>query len=199
MKWLVVDGIDGSGKNTIGHLLKDWYASKGDEVIIMQHPSGRIAGRISRKALQSEGALMRVFASVFYITDVLISVSKLRRLRKTDKTVIFIRYLMGTAYLPERFVELGYDFFAKILPTSKAMMLVDIQPEVAHKRIFSRTDAKEMFEDLENLQKARRKVMLLSEKGWTVLDNSGDFEASKAVIFRIVESWEKEGATSYPR
>lgn len=199
MKWLVVDGIDGSGKNTVGNILKEWYVAKGDDVVIMQHPSNRLSGKISRKALQSEGALMRVFASVFYITDVLISVSKLKRLKRTNKTVIFIRYLMGTAYLPERFVELGYDLFAKVLPTSKAMMLVDIKPEVAHDRIFSRTDTKEMFEDIENLRKARRKVIGLSKKGWTVLENSGDIEESKASLFKIVESWEKEGATSYPR
>jgi len=199
VKWLVVDGIDGSGKNTVGNILKEWYVAKGDDVVIMQHPSNRLSGKISRKALQSEGALMRVFASVFYITDVLISVSKLKRLKRTNKTVIFIRYLMGTAYLPERFVELGYDLFAKVLPTSKAMMLVDIKPEVAHDRIFSRTDTKEMFEDIENLRKARRKVIGLSKKGWTVLENSGDIEESKASLFKIVESWEKEGATSYPR
>jgi dTMP kinase len=199
VKWLVVDGIDGSGKNTLAQLLKNWYEEKGHETIVMQHPSDRWIGKMARRALQSEGTLMRAFASVFYILDVLISVSELHRLKRTDKTVIFVRYLMGTAYLPEEYVEFGYDFFAKILPLSKAMILVDIDPEVAHKRIFDRPDTKEMFEDLENLRKARRKVIKLSKKGWTIIENSGDMEASKKALIDTVERWEKEGATSYSR
>ncbi|MCE5296548.1 MAG: thymidylate kinase [Euryarchaeota archaeon] len=199
MRWLVVDGIDGSGKNTLAHVLKEWYDEKGHEALIMQHPSDRLSGRISRRSLQSEGRIMRTFASVFYILDVLISVSRLRRLRKTDKTVIFVRYLMGTAYLPERFVEFGYDFFAKILPLTRSMMLIDIQPEIASKRIRSREDTKEMFEDLESLRKARSKVIKLSSKGWTVIENSGDIEVSKKALLDAVERWEAEGATLYPR
>jgi dTMP kinase len=199
VRWLVVDGIDGSGKNTLAHVLKQWYEDKGHETIIMQHPSDRLAGRMSRRSLQSEGRIMRTFASIFYITDVLISVSELRKLKKTDKTVIFVRYLMGTAYLPERLVEFGYDLFAKILPLTRSMMLIDIQPEVASMRIRSREDAKEMFEDIESLREARRKVIRLSSKGWTVIENSGDMEVSKKAIVDAVERWEAEDATLYPR
>lgn len=199
LKWLVVDGIDGSGKNTFAHLIKELYERNGKEVVILAHPSDRLAGRISRRSLQSKGTLMRTFASVFYILDVLISVSKLRRLKNSDGTVIFVRYLMGTAYLPERYMELGYDFFAKVLPITRAMILIDIAPEVAYKRIHSRPDAREMFEDLESLTKARRKVLKLSAKGWTIIENSGDIDTSTKRLVEIVERWEREGVTSYPR
>jgi dTMP kinase len=187
----VVDGIDGSGKSTIAHWIADRYRPKG-EVVVVHHPSERLSGRISRKALQSEGKLMHAVAAVFYIIDVFISVAGLKKLRKRDLTVIYVRYLMGTAYLPERFMRTGYDFFCKILPVPRALLLVDIDPAIAVKRLESRPDAKEMFEDPANLAKYRRKVLALAEKGWAVLDNSGEQDDSRKALDAILTSWERE-------
>ncbi|QLH74125.1 MAG: thymidylate kinase [Methanomassiliicoccales archaeon] len=196
---MVVDGIDGSGKNTAAQIIKEWYEERGVRTKIMAHPSARKCGKVARKALQSQGPLMRVIASVFYIIDVLMSVSQLKKMKDQDIAVIFVRYLMGTAYLPERFMGLGYDVFAKVLPISEAMVLIDVRPEIALKRIQSRPDVKEMFEDLGNLEKARRKVLKLSEKGWRVLDNSNGNGELAIELSSILEDWESRSVTTFPR
>ena len=70
-------------------------------------------------------------------------------------TLIYVRYLMATAYLPEKYIHVGYEFFARILPVPKRLLLVDIDPGVAMRRIEDRNEAKEMFEDVESLRKIR--------------------------------------------
>ncbi|HSV42240.1 MAG TPA: hypothetical protein VLH13_02385 [Methanomassiliicoccales archaeon] len=195
MRFLVLDGIDGSGKNTSAHWACAWYREKGMRCEIWQHPSDRWTGKLARKALLSRGRSMRTLASIFYIVDVLTSTAKLRRHKGDDEVIIFVRYLMGTAYLPERFMKSAYDFFCKILPVPQVMLLVDIDPQVALSRIESRQDAKEMFEDLESLQKARRKTLALAGKGWAVLDNSGSADASRQDLQDILAEWEDAGLT----
>jgi dTMP kinase len=135
---------------------------------------------------------MHAVAAVFYIVDVFISVSGSKRLRKKDVTLVYVRYLMGTAYLPERFMRIGYDFFCKILPVPRALLLVDIDPAKAVQRLETRPDAKEMFEDPANLAKYRRKVLALAENGWAVLDNSGGQDDSRRALDAILTSWENE-------
>jgi dTMP kinase len=197
MKWIVVDGIDGSGKNTFAHWIEELYRSKGNDVVLFFHPSDRYIGKLGRKALRSKGTLMHALASIYYIGDVLISVRKVKKLRKTDNVVVFVRYLMGVAYLPERYMKFGYKLFSKFLPIPKALLLVDIEPQLAYQRIRQRTDEKEMFEDLENLDQARRKTRTLAENGWYVIDNSGLQSDSFSKLVDLLDDWESKGLTVF--
>ena len=38
MRFVVIDGLDGAGKDTHANLIKDKYDSKGEKVIIRSHP-----------------------------------------------------------------------------------------------------------------------------------------------------------------
>ena len=39
MRFIVIDGLDGSGKDTHANLIRERYISKGDTVILRTHPS----------------------------------------------------------------------------------------------------------------------------------------------------------------
>jgi thymidylate kinase len=97
---------------------------------------------------------------------------------------------MATAYLPERYTQLGYDFFARILPIPRRLLLVDIDPEVALRRIEDRNEAKEMFEDIESLRKIRKKILKLASKGWTVIENDVDIDKMPPGLIKIIEDWD---------
>jgi dTMP kinase len=199
MRWIVVDGIDGSGKSTCAHWIKDHYSSKGEKVLVRIHPSGSWAGRVSRKALEGEGGIMRLMATAFFILDVLDSVRRLRIDRKQQDTVVFVRYLMAAAYLPESLAPRGYDFFAKLLPVPERLILVDVGAETAHARIVDRQNAREMFEDVESLRKVRRKVLALAQRGgWRVLDNEALEEQAKASLISVLEEWDSAPSSSAP-
>lgn len=188
-RWIVVDGLDGSGKSTIAQWIREHYKAQGDSVYVQVHPSDRWAGRFSRRALQERGPAMFVISTAFYVLDVLISVSKLRTEFRNYDDVVFVRYLMGTAYLPKRFARQGYGLFAKVLPVPERLLLVDISPENALRRMARRDDREEMFENLPSLTKCREKVLMLSE-GWAVLDNNGDEADTRRRLDELLEAWD---------
>lgn len=190
IRWIIVDGIDGSGKSTIANMMKDRYEEEGDDVYLVAHPSERFLGRISRRALQGRGRVLKLVATIFYIFDVLNSVRLLKAIGKRYQTVIFVRYLMGTAYLPEGLAPKGYQFFRKLLPLPSRLLLVDIDPEVALRRIAERDDHLEMFEDLDNLVKIRRKVLLLAGDDWDVVDNGGSEGETKKRVMEVINRWD---------
>ncbi len=188
-RWIVVDGLDGSGKSTIAHWIGDYYEARGEKVLVQMHPSGRFTGMIARRALQSKGAAMFVVSTAFFIFDVLGSLSRLRRWSRSYDTVVFVRYIMAAAYLPKRFAHQGYDLIARVLPIPCRLLLIDIDPETAMKRISTRDDEEEMFENIPSLTREREKILMLSQ-GWKVLDNNQNEAASRAQLIRILEEWD---------
>ena len=190
MRWIVVDGIDGSGKSTVAHWMADRYKEEGFTVHLFVHPSERLLGRISKAALQSKGSLMHAIATMFFIGDVLVSIRRKRELKGPKDRVIFVRYLMGAAYLPEGLMGTGYELFKRIIDIPPARMLVDVLPEVALTRIEQRDHEREMFENIEGLTESRRKTLILAKDGWLVLDNSGPAEATRVELKVIMDRWE---------
>lgn len=190
MRWIVVDGIDGSGKSTCARWIAGYYELRGEKVLLRIHPSTRWAGKMTRRALEGRGKAMRLLATFFFILDVLGSLSRLRKDRREYDTVVFVRYIMGAAYLPDRLAKPGYDFIAKVLPLPRRLLLVDIDPEVAARRISERMERSEMFEDTDSLARTRAKVLRLAERGWEKLDNSASAESSQAELVRILQSWD---------
>ena len=129
--------------------------------------------------------MARALATVFFVVDVLESVRLLKR-SKRDETVILVRYLLGTAYLPERLAPLGYAIFRKTLPFPDIAFFIDIEPEVAVRRIASRGHVQEMFETPEKLSQIRRIARSLLGNEWVVIDNSEDGERPFKDVERIL-------------
>jgi dTMP kinase len=189
MHLIVVDGIDGSGKSTVAAWIAEHYRARGEDVLVCTHPSGTWFGRMSRRTLTAEGKLMQAVAIIFFILDVLDSVHRLRRWGDRDK-VIFVRYVMATAYLPNGLYLLGYHFFCKVLPIPPRLLLVDTTPECALGRIEEREHDREMFENLTSLTKVRGKVLRLAKEGWSVLDNAGSVQDSRSQLESVLSQWE---------
>lgn len=187
----MIDGIDGSGKSTYAGLIAEYYQDRGERVIVHVHPSTGRLGRISRKALESNGKAMHIVATVFFVADVLRSLSLLKKEGKIYDTVIFVRYVLATAYLPDRLAPIGYEFISKLLPMPKRLMLIDIDPAIANERISRRAEKKEMFEDPANLIRAREKLRSLASKEWRIIDNSLPMDMGRESLYRILEDWDR--------
>lgn len=184
---IVVDGLDGCGKDTHARRIADLLAARGTRVVVVSHPSTRRFGRLSKRALQASGPCARLVATIFYTADVLVSVMRLSRER--DGTVIFVRYLLGTAYLPPTLAPLGYALFRRLLPFPDLPLFIDIEPEVALRRIEARDSTREMFETKEQLERVREvAVDLTSSDGWVRVDNSEDGERPFREVERVLAS-----------
>ena len=176
-----MDGLDGCGKDTHARRIRDLLEAEGERVTVISHPSSRLFGRLSKHFLEGSGPVARAFATVFFTADVLMSVAWLRRRR--DGTVIFVRYLLGTAYLPGFLAPYGYQLFRKLLPFPDLALFIDIEPEVAQRRIASRGHKPEMFETPEKLAAVREVAKTLVASEWVNVDNNADGEAP----FRVVK------------
>jgi len=136
------------------------------------HPSNdNFFGVKAKGFLYLKGKSAHFAAAFFYMLDVIRSIL-FYSWRRYD-FVIFVRYLMGTAYLPSPLHRIGYCFFASIVPTSNLMFFLDVDPEIANKRIQQERNRREMFENLGELKRIRRKALSLAliDK-WTVIDGN---------------------------
>lgn len=172
MRFIVLDGLDGCGKDTQAKNLAQYFANKKQSVILRSHPAeDNLFGRKARKYLQFAGRKAHLLAAVFYTIDVLRSL--LYYYRPSRARIIFVRYLMGTAYLPTILVNPFYSFFSSLLPTANCSILIDIQPSIARQRILQRGEDEEMFESKQKLTKMRRKMCHLAKTHrWGIVDGN---------------------------
>lgn len=168
--FIVIDGLDASGKSTQAFKLYNFLKNRGKAIYLRFHPSNdNFFGVKAKQFLYLKGKSAHFAAAFFYMLDVIRSIL-FYSWRKYDY-VVFVRYLMGTAYLPSPLDRIAYHFFASVVPTSNLMFFLDVNPEEAYRRIQQERKRREMFESLEELKWIRHKALSLALIGnWTVID-----------------------------
>ena len=176
MVFVVVEGLDASGKTTQALRLRDRLEGEGHTVYARLHPAGdNWAGVRARRFLLAEGRSAHFASAMFYIADVLRSVF-LTPWWGFDY-IIYVRYLMGTAYLPPPLGQFAYHFFAALLPKPRQTIFLEVDPGEAHRRIVEGRSRREMFESPEQLEKiSSRALALARSNGWAIVDGTGSEE-----------------------
>lgn len=171
-RFIAVDGVDGSGKDTQANLIKEKYEKEGT-VVVRSHPtSDNFFGRTSKSSLQKEGKLNFIIATLCYGADAIRSVIKYYN--KAD-TVILVRYTLAVSYLPPVVGLPLYKLVCILLPVSDYMFYLDISPEESLRRVKSRGEAEEMFENYESYVKVRNKAQPVLYN-WNVIQADGTVE-----------------------
>lgn len=190
MRLIIIDGLDGVGKDTHANLVKKRYEKMGDRVVVRSHPeSDNYFGKKTKQALLGKGKINRMKASIFYMIDVIRSIRKYYR-RKDIDTLILVRYLVGTAYLPGKLANYAYIFFENFVPTSDYMFFLDASPDFLVDRFKERKET-EMFETYEKLEKVRRKSLVLV-KDWNIIDTSKSIEETYSKIQNVLDSLDNQ-------
>jgi len=168
--FIVIDGLDASGKSVQASNLAQYFRSRGKSVYLRFHPSeDNFFGVRAKRFLYLRGKGAHFAAALFYMLDVVRSLL-IYSWRRYDY-VIFVRYLMGTAYLPSPLHRITYHFFAALVPTSDRMFFLDVEPEEASRRILEARERLEMFESLGELKRTRIKALSLASIGrWKIID-----------------------------
>lgn len=167
-KFIVFDGLDGCGKDTQVNLIAQMYEGQGRKVDIRSHPcSDNKFGRKSKQALLKTGKFNHLKATLYYGLDALRSVHMYYYNKDTD-VLIFSRYTMAVAYLPDVVNVIVYKIVSNILPKSDCMFFLDVSPEESLRRIQSRNEEEEMFENIEDLRKVRSKTKIATYE-WNII------------------------------
>ncbi|MDO5859788.1 deoxynucleoside kinase [Methanobrevibacter sp.] len=187
-KFIVIDGLDGCGKDTQVNLLAEAYKSRGRDVTVRSHPcNDNKYGRKSKQALLKTGKFNHIKATIYFGLDAIRSVQMYYYNKNTD-VLIFSRYTMAVAYLPNMVDVIVYKIVSFVLPKSDCMFFLDVTPEESLRRIKSRNEQEEMFENIDALQKVRSKTSKVTYE-WNVIpaDDSPQTISSK-IIAKCMES-----------
>ncbi len=184
--FIIIDGLDASGKSTQALQLFKFFTTKGKTVCLRFHPSDdNFFGVKAKQFLYSKGKSAHFASALFYMADVIRSIL-LYAWQKYDH-VIFVRYLMGTAYLPSPVHRVAYHFFALLVPKSDAMFFLDITPREAYRRIRRTRENQEMFESINELRKVRVKGLSLALIGkWRIIDANRSVEEVEMEILKLL-------------
>ena len=189
---VIIDGLDASGKSSQAQVLARKLRKRARTVCVRSHPSvDNFFGIIARQFLHSEGKSAHFASALFYMFDVVRSIL-LYSWQKFDY-LIFVRYLMGTAYLPSPWHKLAYYFFAFTVPTSDFMFFLDVPPKEAERRIRKERRNLEMFENTKELNRIRWKALSLAVSGkWTIIDAGKSIvEVQRQIAESLFQKMEK--------
>jgi len=165
--FIVIEGIDGTGKSTQAKLLGKWFEVHGREVVLSREPTDGPWGRKLRESAAT-GRLDPAVELEYFLNDRRQHVEDLiRPALAAGKVVILDRYYFSTmAYQGAR----GFDpaeirrrneAFA---PVPDHLFILDLEVDTALIRIGSRGDTANEFEQRESLEACRSIFLSLTNE-----------------------------------
>lgn len=195
-KFIVIEGLDGSGKSAQIELLVSFLKDMGKEVILTKEPTiDSKVGRKIKKVLKGEIKIDSLELQKLYVQDRKEHLeNKVIPALKEEKFVVSSRYAFSTfAYGASD--SLNVDLLIKmnerfLLPN--LTIIIDVSPESCVKRIEGRGELKELFEKKEKLIKVNEFYKKIPEMFENVIMVNGErtipevFEEIKSIVTKIL-------------
>jgi dTMP kinase len=190
--FIVIEGIDGTGKSTQASRLGEWFEKQGREVVLSREPTDGPWGRKLRESAAT-GRLSPQDELEYFLNDRRQHVEeKIKPALAAGKVVILDRYYFSTmAYQGAR----GFDpaeirrMNEEFAPVPDLLLILDLDVDAAHGRIGHRGDSANEFEKKESLERCREIFLSLENEAFTrVVDSSGTLEEVSARIRIVFEN-----------
>lgn len=188
--FIVLEGIDGTGKSTQARRLGEWFEKQGREVVLSREPTDGPWGKKLRESAAT-GRLSPEDELQYFLNDRRQHVEEtIAPALAAGKVVILDRYYFSTmAYQGAR----GFDpaeirrLNEEFAPVPDLLLILDLDVDTAHARIGHRGDATNEFEQHESLVRCREIFLSLKDEPFVrVLDSSGTLDEVSAGILAIV-------------
>lgn len=189
--FIVLEGIDGTGKSTQARRLGDWFVARGREVVLSYEPTDGPWGRKLRESAAT-GRLSPEDELQYFLNDRRQHVEqKIAPALADGKVVILDRYYFSTmAYQGAR----GFDpaeirrMNESFAPVPDLLLILDLDVDTAHQRIGHRGDSTNEFEKRESLERCREIFLSLKNEPFAhVIDSHGSLDDAAGRIQGIVE------------
>jgi dTMP kinase len=190
--FIVIEGIDGTGKSTQAKRLGDWLASQGREVVLSREPTAGPWGQKVRESAAT-GRLSPEDELQYFLNDRRQHVEELiAPSLAAGKVVILDRYYFSTmAYQGAR----GFDPAEirrkneEFAPVPDLLLIMDLDVDSALERIGARGDTANEFEKRENLECCREIFLSLKGESFVrVIDTRGTLDEVAARVREAVGS-----------
>lgn len=176
--FIVLEGIDGSGKTTLRNGIRDALVSAGTEVVVTEEPTDGIVGSI----LRGGGVDNNYAESLLFVADRACHTDRMVRDLERGATVICDRYYASTlAYQSAGSGGIDHDLLVRMNESAivepDLTFLLDIDPERSMSRVAGRGEERSKFERLEFQRKVRENYLAIArERGFVILDASDSKE-----------------------
>ena len=165
--YIVLEGIDGSGKSTQIQLLKENLENKGYNVTVVEEPTDSDIGQIIRERLKDPEAVEKVHQiinALLFAADRLTHKKLIDDVKHDPENIIISdrSYISSIAYQNDDVITTQWiEIINKYMPKPDLTILLDINEKEALKRCAD--DVSEAFEYEEFLKITREKYLKLSE------------------------------------
>jgi len=194
--FIVLEGIDGTGKSTISKKLKAWLEEKGREVVLTAEPTGDWLGMAVRRANNED--LDPRTESLLFTADRCQHTLRIEEMLKQGKVVICDRYYGSTvAYqgaalekdMGDNAVSWLLNLNGPVIRHPDVTILLTSEPKVAMRRVGNR-GVPSKFEREGYLGKVQDNYLMLArEAKWTVIDSSGKLGEVLESVKKAVQAY----------
>ena len=184
--FIVLEGIDGTGKTTAAAAVKGYLESKGHKVTVTAEPTHGAIGEL----VANTDDLSPETEALLFTADRACHTDEIRELMSEGVSVISDRYYVSTlAYQSAAGMDEGWlrALNSKIIMEPDLTVVLDMDPELSLRRVDSRGE-KSRFEKLDYQKKVRAAYLRIAdEKGYPVIDASGSREEVAGMIVKEME------------
>lgn len=191
MMYIVLEGIDGSGKTTQTQLLNEWLTTKGYKTRKIVEPTGSDIGKLIRNELlnpESTNDINQQRLTLLFAADRL-TLKKEIMDAKGSKDIILISdrsFYSSICYQNNSSVEKEWIYEVNLhTPRPDLTILLDLD----EKEAINRCDKEEVFETIQFLEKTRTNYLELldTEENIVVVDAKDSLDKVQERIRKIVE------------
>lgn len=195
-KFIVFEGIDGSGKSTQAELLKEYLESKGFKVWLTKEPTDGQTGQLLQRIQSGEFKEFfkdpkdfKRFMTYLYAADRTGHYQQIKEHLDNNEWVICDRYKYSTYAYNYSDFNLAYSVYMDF-PDPDLPIFIDVPLEDALSRINSRGKEKEIFEKSKYLLGVINKYDgLLDTKSLKIVDGRGNVNKVFNRVKELVEYW----------
>ncbi|MFH8038521.1 MAG: dTMP kinase [Candidatus Aenigmatarchaeota archaeon] len=157
--FIVLEGIDGSGKSSQCKLLYDYLTKKNKKVFLTKEPTNGTIGKFLKKILEKKYELSNLSIQLLMMADRVEHVKEIKEKLENGYWVLCDRYFFSTiAYGSaenNNYYKKLLEINLKLFPLPNYLIFIKIRPEIAIGRI--KREKRKLFEELEFLKKVNEK------------------------------------------
>lgn len=184
--FIVLEGIDGSGKSSVARYLKERH---DDSIELMREPTDSEVGKLVQKAAHEDTS--PYYDLFLYLADRVEHTNYIDKKIEDGIDVICDRYWGSTAAYQSASDEVELSYAESIqrpfIREPDLTVLLDIEPEESLERISGR-EKKSKYEKIKFLRSVRENYRKLAERhDWKIIDAGEDLEKVKEEVSKLLQ------------
>jgi dTMP kinase len=197
--FIVLEGVDGSGKSTQINLLKSRMQATGMQAVDTHEPTDNAIGKFIRSIMKGETTTDPATTAALFLADRLEHINNpqhgMKRQLAHGCHVICSRYYFSSYAFQSEFVPVEWvvqcNSLCKKQLQPDIIFYLNVDPQTCSERIAKGRDGIEIYETIEKINKAHHAFLAMFEKYGTdenihIINGNDDSESISNAIWKIV-------------